>query len=210
MDTMIESANESHCTCWYNNSLLKQEIDKNQSKITGLTSQMKEMETKITELGNQMSAELHQMTKFLLVKIKDKKQAPEPWLYFVLFTTDVQDIEDDEDESNSEYTLIYVKLIHGNQSSLDEEIESLSGMDLTVLSVNKMQLLNPKDFDDKLNHSINANIRKYDRNLLPDRILKTYSIRSFTDYKDKNSDESASVQFIKDLFISFDVGFLVN
>ena len=144
----------------------------NQEKIKNLIFRLEEIHKKVTRILVEMqmkvaqtSEDLQQINEFLLTTVSSIKMEqpfviPKCWMYFTLFKIIVEDIKDNEEESKYKYNLIYVKLMHGNRSPNDEEF--FSRMNVTVLSVNKMQLLNVKNFNDKLNDSIDANIRKYD------------------------------------------------
>ena len=135
-------------------------------------------------------------SEFLMTKIgKKDKPISKSWLHYIVFTVGIAN----EDRSN----IIYVKLIYGNTMSLVEEVLYLSNKNsVKVLSANQIHG-NYTIFDEKLKQLVDNEIGCYDLNLLPEEMLNTYSIRSLLGYNHSTCDKTASINFIKDLFTSF-------
>ena len=133
------------------------------------------------------------------------------WIIFICRVIDEEneDIDDEEPNTDDYYDLIYVKIFCSNESNLGDMIQAFTDKIQSNVSTGRIRALhedsiyttNGITFNHKITQVINKNPRRIDNRMLPVKLYRTYSIRSFLDYNHADDDETASINFINDLII---------
>ena len=212
-------------TKWKINSIIAliKVIEQNEERMKDLASLVTNMQTQNNAVSEKLSQNINNLTSKLMSNINEihelvednsrmidrcKKIVPikAPKLNkitLILFMAEVSDLDDDDKDEMAVYTYkaIYVKLIEKSAdkfSSFNNKVDSLEDK-IIILTTFDIEVEDVDAFVCKLEHGTDINVRKRDRCLLPVKLYRTYSIRSFLDYENAIDNISASIEFIKNL-----------
>ena len=183
---------------------LFKKTQQNEEKIGDLTSCVQTMATSVSQksLPIELAKPISEIHELLMEEnpMHDDDEASEcKEILLVLFITEISDIHDDDENevAGDTFDLVYIKLM---ENTKDHHQHTLFNERIKILSTYKVKIRDEYAFAKRLRTNVDDSIRKKDRALLPMQLYRTYSIRSFYDYKGLNGDVLESAAFVKSLF----------
>ena len=179
-------------------------ILQNQNAVANLKTEIQNLQSEIDEMRKNSKEE----------NINSIIKPNEFSMHWILFTCEVLDKDDDCNYDCvgikvDKFPLNYVKLFFSNDpeemnasiSMFNKEIQPLVDDEkISLLRSGHITNVNKRIFLQKINQTVDHNIRRYDRCILPLESTLTYSIRSFVDYKYPSDSKIHSSNFLANLF----------